>query len=216
MKKGCKYSICYVWFYGYILISDLRIWNLDMFACIWWLRECTGARKKHGHKGRRRIKSLSQLEPLNLDQRLAFSEHENGPPESTRQSLSTPSMGGSCFGVTSEIDMRAEELLQAVKINNPGSGLEEDNLLFDFFIEKLETGCACELEVLEVAVNWVNGAPREIWTRWEVKSRPVAYVRDMEENCKGWRNSNDELEEVAMETEAEVWRSLMEEILLDL
>lgn len=196
-------------------MCNRRIWSLGTLICVWWLWSCTGAREKHGHKGFR-IKSLSQLEPLNLDQRLAFSELDNGPFKSIRQPYSTPSPDKLFVEENEIINVKAEELLRAIKMNNPGIGLEEDNLLSDFFIEKLELGYACELEVLETAKDWVSGAPREIRTGWEDKSGRAAYVKDMDESCKGWKSSTEEHHEVAVELEVEVWRSLVEEILLDL
>ncbi|OWM87775.1 uncharacterized protein LOC116202591 [Punica granatum] len=173
-----------------------------------------GSRKKNGHKSQR-IKSLSQLEPLNLDGRLAFSELDHGPvAESTMQSYSSPSTAQ--YAEENETNVGVEELLKAIKINNPAIGLDVDNLLSDFCIEKLESGSVSTLEALEVVQDWVNGTPRDISSGWEVKSGRAAYVRDMEEKCGSWRDLKEEREEVAMEIEDEVWRSLMEEILLDL
>ncbi|PKI41424.1 hypothetical protein CRG98_038196 [Punica granatum] len=172
------------------------------------------SRKKNGHKSQR-IKSLSQLEPLNLDGRLAFSELDHGPvAESTMQSYSSPSTAQ--YAEENETNVGVEELLKAIKINNPAIGLDVDNLLSDFCIEKLESGSVSTLEALEVVQDWVNGTPRDISSGWEVKSGRAAYVRDMEEKCGSWRDLKEEREEVAMEIEDEVWRSLMEEILLDL
>ncbi|KAK4752183.1 hypothetical protein SAY87_020981 [Trapa incisa] len=176
-----------------------------------------GSRKRNGLMRGRRVKSLSRLEPLSLDKRLSSSELENGPLEPTGlESLSTPSTGN-CFGVISEVKTRSEELLRAVMINNPDIGPAEENLLYDFFIQKLESGCADELEALKAAEGWLTkGTPRGIRDGWEVQSGRVAYVRDMEENCKGWRTSGEEHMEVALEVDDEVWRGLIVEILHDL
>lgn len=157
------------------------------------------------------------MEPLNLDRRLAFSELNNGPIEPTPRAYSGRSLTE--YIGESEINLKSEELLGAVKKNNPGIGLGEANLLSDFSIEKLESSRACELEALQVAEDWVNGDPRDLWAgQWEMRSgRAAPYLRAMEEKCEeGWRNVDEELQEVAVELEGELWRALTEEILLDL
>jgi hypothetical protein len=67
---------------------------------------------------------------------------------------------------------------------------------------------------LRVAQEWIDGQPKEMFLGWEMVERRHVYVKHMEKSGK-WENVDQGKEEVALELEAEVFNSLVDEVLLD-
>jgi hypothetical protein len=95
--------------------------------------------------------------------------------------------------------------------------------LLDFFKEKIVenyaggsmVGSYKEFEQeLRVAQEWIDGQPKEMFLGWEMVERRHVYVKHMEKSGK-WENVDQGKEEVALELEAEVFNSLVDEVLLD-
>lgn len=120
-----------------------------------------------------------------------------------------------------ESEEKARELVQLVfKTTSPTNKLvymKSENLLFDFFRERImEVGLVVKVQevVLKLAEDWINGKQQEVLMGWEVKERRDGYVKDMEKGGR-WRNLDDEIHQLGSELEAELWNSLLNELLLD-
>ncbi|KAG6788382.1 hypothetical protein POTOM_004447 [Populus tomentosa] len=174
----------------------------------------------------RRFESLAQLDPLDLEKRIAMAELEDESLESPVQpcSVSIHSDNDSDFKETKEngTEKHAQELLEHVK-STISLASEADSLLLDFFKEKIVenyaggsmVGSYKEFEQeLRVAREWIDGQPKEMFLGWEMAERRHVYVKHMEKTGN-WENVDQGKEEVARELEAEVFNSLVDEVLLD-
>jgi hypothetical protein len=174
----------------------------------------------------RRFESLAQLDPLDLEKRIAMAELEDESLESPVQhcSVSIHSDNDNDFKETKEngTEKQAQELLKHVK-STISLASKVDSLLLDFFKEKIVenyaggsmVGSYKEFEQeLRVAQEWIDGQPKEMFLGWEMVERRHVYVKHMEKSGK-WENVDQGKEEVALELEAEVFNSLVDEVLLD-
>ena len=178
----------------------------------------------------RRFESLAQLDPVDLEKRIAMAELGDESLESPAQhcSMSIKSDNNDNFSEAKEengTEKHAQELLKHVKSTIASHSLSSklDSLLVDFFTEKIvennASGSVIGLykefeQELGGAQDWINGQPTEMFLRWEVVESRHAYLEDMEKNGK-WKNVDQEKEEFAMELEVEVFNSLVDEALLD-
>ncbi|KAF9685777.1 hypothetical protein SADUNF_Sadunf03G0089400 [Salix dunnii] len=178
----------------------------------------------------KRFESLAQLDPVDLKKRIAMADLEDECVESPMQhcSMSINSDKNDIFSETraeNGTEKDAQELLDHVKSTIASHGLSPklDSLLLRFFEEKIVennasgsmNGLYKEFEqVLEVAQDWMNGRPKEMFLGWEVMESRHLYLRDMEKNGK-WDNVDQEKDEVALKLEVEVFNSLIEEAVLD-
>ncbi|KAJ6933531.1 hypothetical protein NC651_008814 [Populus alba x Populus x berolinensis] len=178
----------------------------------------------------RRFESLAQLDPVDLEKRIAMAELGDESLESPGQhcSMSIKSGNNENFSEAKEengTEKHAQELLKHVKSTIASHSLSSklDSLLVDFFTEKIvENNASGSVIVLDkefehelgVAQDWINGQPPEMFLRWEVVESRHAYLEDMEKNGK-WKNVDQEKEEFALELEVEVFNSLVDEALLD-
>lgn len=131
-----------------------------------------------------------------------------------------------------ESEEKARELVELVfktTSNNPSKNtlfVESENLLFDFFRERImeeeeniaKAGAVAlnkvQEEVLRVAEDWINREQQaEVLMGWEVKADRDVYVKAMEKGGR-WRNLDEEVDGVGLELEAELWNSLLNELLL--
>ncbi|KAJ6943388.1 hypothetical protein NC652_008993 [Populus alba x Populus x berolinensis] len=178
----------------------------------------------------RRFESLAQLDPVDLEKRIAMAELGDESLESPVQhcSMSIKSGNNDNFSEAKEengTEKHAQELLKHVKSTIASHSLSSklDSLLVDFFTEKIVENNASggviglykEFEhELGGAQGWINGQPTEMFLGWEVVESRHAYLEDMEKNGK-WKNVDQEKEEFALELEVEVFNSLVDEALLD-
>ena len=178
----------------------------------------------------KRFESLAQLDPVDLEKRIATAELEDESVESPMQhcSMSINSDKNDIFSETREengTEKDAQHLVDHVKstIASPGLSPKLDSLLLCFFEEKIvENNASGSLiglykefeQELEVAQDWINGRPKEMFLGWEVVESRHVYLQDMEKNGR-WENVDQEKEEVALKLEVEVFNSLIEEALVD-
>ncbi|KAF5478339.1 hypothetical protein F2P56_004905 [Juglans regia] len=190
-----------------------------------------GTKQKLSHKMIRQFECLAQLEPVDLEKRIALSaglNHE-APHESLVQTCSMSTLENNTFD--NQTEKKAEELLDLINTRRSvnGAKFKADNLLSDFFWERIEENINAsaststrgivngfESELLKVAEDWLSGGnPLELLLGWEVEDGREVYVRDMEKGGK-WRILVEEKEESGLEVEFEVWISLLDELVLDL
>ncbi|MBA0709808.1 hypothetical protein Golax_024829 [Gossypium laxum] len=162
----------------------------------------------------RRFESLAQLEPVDLEKRIAMAELED--ESSLLRSVSVNNNG-----------MSEEKLLKLLKAKFPSQifKFRADNLLLDFFWETFMVEDKGErhdmgfedfgVKSLKVVEDWVNGNSQEFILGWELHEGRKAYLKDMERN-ENWRNFNEEKEDVGSALELELFSSLVDEVLTDL
>lgn len=167
----------------------------------------------------RRFESLAQLEPVDLEKRIALAELEDN-----NNSLESPvCVNNNGNNIMSDDDQYYEKLLQLLKSEIPSDSLKfmADNLLLDFFRERLmvdddKAGLELGLDLVKVAEDWVNGNPRELIRGWEVHEEGrQAYVKEMD-RIDNWGNLNEEQQDLESEVEVEVFSWLVDELLTDL
>ncbi|GKU95351.1 hypothetical protein SLEP1_g8722 [Rubroshorea leprosula] len=168
----------------------------------------------------RRFESLAQLEPVDLEKRLASSELEDEWPR--RRPISIDGDGKSISDESKKEKITdAGDLLKIFKYKTPSNKmkLKVESVLLDFFRERIVQGGTNgqgefdEKETLKMAEEWVKGQSRELILEWEVKEGRKVYLKDMERNGM-WRNLEEAREEVAAEMELEMLSSLVEELLI--
>lgn len=177
------------------------------------------------------FENLAQLAPVDLEKRIAFSELEDESLESPKEpcSVSVDNNGNISDEVKQEKDKEGNGkllMLLKAKIPSDSSKFKADNLLLDFFRERMVEDNNAEkhakmgleefvLDLLKVAEDWVNGNPQELLLGWEVQDGRKAYVKEMERN-ENWRNFYVEKEKVGSEVELEIFSLLVDELLTDL
>ncbi|KAG6688743.1 hypothetical protein I3842_11G139900 [Carya illinoinensis] len=190
-----------------------------------------GTKQKLSYKMIRKFECLAQLEPVDMEKRIALSaglNHE-APHESLVQTCPMSTLANNTSD--NQTEKNAEELLDLINTRSSvnGAKFKADNLLSDFFWERIEENINAsaststrgnvngfERELLKVAEDWLSGGnPLELLLGWEVEDGREVYVRDMEKGGK-WRISVREKEELGLEVEFEVWISLLDELVLDL
>lgn len=196
-------------------------------ACI----EEIGTKQKFMHKIRR-FECLAQLEPVDLEERIALCELNHESPQSPMQPCPLSTQDNNTFNKKEENQTeqltKAQELLDLIRTKSSPSGskFKVDSLLLDFIEEKIEennvnaittTRCDNEFqhEILKVTEDWLNGHPQELLLGWEVQDGREVYVKDMEKGGM-WSILVEEEKEVALEVEDEVWTTLLNDLLLDL
>ena len=203
-----------------LLLSDRNV------ILIW-----TGTKQKFMHKIRR-FECLAQLEPVDLEERIALCELNYESPQSPMQPCPLSTQDNNTFNKKEENQteqlIKAQELLDLIrkKCSPSGSKFQVDSLLLDFFEEKIEennvnasttTRCDNEFqhEILKVTEDWLSGHPQELLLGWEVQDGREVYVKDMEKGGM-WSILVEEETEAALEVEDEVWTTLLNDLLLDL
>lgn len=172
-----------------------------------------GTKKSLMHKIRR-FESLATLEPIDLEKRIALSESDHESVESILQPCSF-----SLQEEETEAERKAEALLLQMKLAAPSFSFKfkgVENLLLDFFRERLTEGNEYDHELLEVVNDWMDGEPRDLVKGWEVQKNRQAYIRDMEKGGMWSKYDDEEKQEVGLELEEDVFSSLLNELCLDL
>lgn len=156
--------------------------------------------------------------------RIAFAESETESPRYLSLP-STPDTFMADLEEKSQVELKAAMLLNQLKARTPLRGLKPkatDRLLLDFFCHRIiesrllvtaENG-ECD-ELMRVAEDWINGKSRRFLYEWEVQKNRQAYIEDMESEGK-WKKMDEEHGEVGLQLEAEVFTSLVNELLDDL
>ncbi|KAI6707515.1 hypothetical protein NL676_010477 [Syzygium grande] len=116
---------------------------------------------------------------------------------------------------------KATMMLNQVKASSSGLSMKTnvDKLLLDYFKSELATvGCNTisddpELVMVSTAKCWMNN---ELGAKcqWGINSKKDAYMKEMDRGEK-WRKSEEEKEEIAMDFEAKILGTLMDELLSD-
>ena len=90
----------------------------------------------------------------------------------------------------------------------------DDNLFLDFFIEATcEDNNVSDCELLDMAKDWMNGEPQEVLLGWEVQKNREVYIREMEKGGM-WGKLDEDRQEVALELEAEIFTSLVNDLIV--
>ncbi|KAJ4835653.1 hypothetical protein Tsubulata_021700 [Turnera subulata] len=183
-----------------------------------------GTKNKLMHKIRR-FENLTQLEPVDLEKRIAMAELDD-------ESLESPSMAthnGSENDLHEiEVDNASEKgveekllklFKETIPSNEYGLTFKADSLLLDLFRERNVVHNERIIVVedhkeIEMVQDWLKGHPQELFLGWEVKDKRHVYIKDMEKDGK-WRNLDEDKEEVALEIEFEIFTSLVNEFLVD-
>ncbi|KAK3005501.1 hypothetical protein RJ639_016060 [Escallonia herrerae] len=159
--------------------------------------EGTASKQKLIRKARR-FENLSQLQPVDLESRIAQSECDHKPVvDNARQT-----------------ERKAVELLKEMKATIPPASFTKynpDKLLLHFFGEGIAEGYT-EPELVSSAKDWINGHAQELLLEWEEQKNREAYM----EKGRKWEEVGEEKQEVASELEAEIFTCLVNELLLDL
>ncbi|KAK3027575.1 hypothetical protein RJ639_042344 [Escallonia herrerae] len=167
------------------------------FRC--WLSraEGTGSKQKLMRKSRR-FENLSQLQPVDLESRIAQSECDQKPVDDNAR----------------QTEQNAVELLEEMKATIPPASFTKynlDKLLLHFFGERIAEGYT-QPELFSSATDWINGHPQELLLEWEEQKNREAYM----EKGRKWEEVDEEKQEVGSELEAEIFTCLVNELLLDL
>lgn len=168
----------------------------------------------------RRFESVAELEPVDLEKRIALLELDDEP---LHQSPAQPSMSIHRNKEEMTTERQAQNLLKLIKAEVPSdsSKFNAGTLLLDFFKERImerhENPNADEFnqELLRVTEDWMSGHHRDFLLGWEVQNHRKAYIKDMEERGK-WRKLEEEKEEVAAEVENEILTYLLNEMFFEL
>ncbi|GAB4856938.1 hypothetical protein Ancab_014856 [Ancistrocladus abbreviatus] len=178
----------------------------------------------------RQFECLTQLEPVNLENRIAGLGHvDDESPKLSIESSLDPSHESILTSSEEEkeenddenqrgMEQEAEHMLQVAKAKVPSTThkFEVDNLLLDFFSENVPQMCdqKWKYSALRTAEDWLNGRYDELLLGWEVKDKRQAYIRDMERGGT-WRSTDAEKEEVTLELAAEILDYLVDEFLVE-
>lgn len=168
------------------------------------LSRVEGTTTKKLMKKIKRFECLTELEPLNLDKRIASSESESESPLNNSSE-------------TEEDKQTVEDMVQELKASMPSYSLKftTEKLLFDFFKERILNGDdELKNKLLESALEWINGKPIDVLLDWKVQENRMAYIRAIE-NRGEWKNTELEKQQVILELEVEIFGSLMNEVLVD-
>ncbi|BAT75943.1 hypothetical protein LR48_Vigan01g222700 [Vigna angularis] len=185
-----------------------------------------GRKHKHMHE-RCHLESVASPEPVILEKRFARLEagdetlkHSTKqrsrvvvPAARTRNNLRPAN--------NHDIEENARNLLNFVKGSNPQNTLilKAENLLFDYFKKSVgeckEIDLSKKLHLCKVAEDWINGRPQELYLDWEEQGRRSVYVREMD-RCEGWKNYDQEIQQLGGDLANEVLTILVNESVLDL
>ncbi|KAE8694609.1 Detected protein of unknown function [Hibiscus syriacus] len=136
-----------------------------------------------------RFQSLAQLQPVDLQKRIAMTELEEN-----------------------------DKLLKLLKTKIPSQIFKfmDDNLLLDFFRETLTVDDdKAEEELYMEFEDCINGDCEDVFVGWETQEGRKAYLKEMERK-ENWRNFKEEEEGVGSALELEVFSSLVDELLTEL
>lgn len=155
----------------------------------------------------RRIENLAQLE-VDLEQRMKAIMDSEAEAEASASLMHTANCHAEQVNKTEEKTSNKLVSLKAEK--------EVMDLCRETIIEKNSDESAVVREAVKAVEDWINGESHELLLGWEVEEGRKVYVKDMENEWGSCRELDCERQEVGLELEAEVWNSLLKELLLDL
>lgn len=171
----------------------------------------TGKKQKQRDQKTKRLEKGTELEPVDLKKRFTnisvIADHQDHFTLITKLK-------------EHQMEEKALEFLKLLKSTTKST----ENLLLDFFHQKLDEHEATSTnsdfdqpQLLEFAQDWVDGNAGELTVmgRWELPEERNFYIKDMEVAEK-WRSFGGDKEELVAEFEAEVWISLLDDLLIDL
>ncbi|KAK6783254.1 hypothetical protein RDI58_021051 [Solanum bulbocastanum] len=161
----------------------------------------------------KRFECLTELEPLNLDKRIASSESESESPLNNSSETEVDEEEED----KQRVERQALDMVQELKESMPSYSftLKTEKLLFDFFKERILIGDdEFKNKLLELAQDWINGKPIDVLLDWKVQENRMAYIRAIETRGE-WKNTEVEKQEVILEVEVDIFASLMNEVLVD-
>lgn len=162
----------------------------------------------------KRFECLTELEPLNLDKRIASSESESESPLNNSPETEVDEEEED----KQTVESRAIDLVQELKASMPSYSLKlkTEKFLFDFFKERILNGDnEFNNKMLELAQDWINGKPIDVLLDWKVQENRMAYIRAIESRGE-WKNTEVEKQEVILELEVDIFASLMNEVVVDI
>lgn len=173
----------------------------------------TGANQKHMQKSRRHINRVASLK------KISWTVLQEDEP--ILVSIVNTEKNGNLFRDRAEEN--AHDLLGHVKKSIPSLCLriEAENLLFDFFKQGIGDNSnvvnenSMKRHLCKVAQDWIRGKPREQDLSLQIGHGRQLYVMEMDK-CGNWRDSDEEIQSLAMELEVEFSTSLVNELVLDL
>ncbi|CAI9755406.1 unnamed protein product [Fraxinus pennsylvanica] len=183
--------------------------------------------KKKLMKKLQRFECQTLLEPVNLVNR--FTGQESDDAESIESSLQhfEEKIISNIEEEENQAEQKALELFHLIKSTMPSLHLKlsAETLLLDYFREKITNECLLSEkkrveksfygEIFDQARDWINGHPHELFLESGVQKKRQAYVKDMEKG-REWTTFDEQIKEVALDLEAEVYGCLINELLLDL
>ncbi|KAM1050447.1 hypothetical protein ACFX13_032911 [Malus domestica] len=153
----------------------------------------------------RRIENLAQQEPVDLEQRMKAIMDSEAEAEARASLMHTANCHAEQVNKTEE------------KTSNKLVSLKAEKVVMDLCRETIVEKKSDESAVMREAVeDWINGESQELLLGWEVEEGRKVYVKDMENEWGSCKELDCERQEVGLELEAEVWNSLLKELLLDL
>ncbi|TKY55354.1 hypothetical protein E2542_SST19769 [Spatholobus suberectus] len=189
-----------------------------------------GAKQKHMQK-RRYFESVAPLEPVVLENRFARLElgdepHDHSPKQCSPVLVPIKRTQNGNSNLRRDNNHNIEEniacdLLNFVKRSIPSNSLiiKAENLLFDYFKQSMgeskDIDHSKKLHLSKVAEDWIHGQPQEQYLGWEVQGGRCVYIREMDK-CGEWKNSDQEIQQLALELANEVFANLVNELVLDL
>ncbi|KAL2544006.1 hypothetical protein Fot_13239 [Forsythia ovata] len=186
--------------------------------------------KKKLMKKLERFEYLAQLKPVNLAKRFVGQDSDdNESVESTQHHYEETFISDieEEKEAENQDEQNALELLHLTKCTMPSLclKLKAETLLLDYFREKITNGCLHSEkksvvnsfydEIFDEARDWINGQPHELYLEWGVQKNRQAYLKDMEKG-REWTTLDEQKQKVALDLEAEIYGSLINELLLDL
>lgn len=175
----------------------------------------------------KRFECLTELEPLNLDKRIASSESESESPLNNSSETKVDQDEEEKEEEKQTVESIALDLVQDLKASMPSYSLKlkAENLLFDFFNERIlnahehskevTRGGEFKNKLLKLAKDWINGKPIDVLLDWKVQENRMAYIQAIESRGE-WKNSELEKQGVILELEVDIFASLMNELLVDI
>ncbi|PHU28351.1 hypothetical protein BC332_00444 [Capsicum chinense] len=171
----------------------------------------------------KRFECLTELEPLNLDKRIASSESESESPHNNSSETEVDENNKEKEDEKQTVESMALDMIQELKASMPSYSLKlkAEKLLFDFFNEKIlnayevTRGDEFKNKVLGLGEDWINGKPIDVLLDWKVQENRMAYIRAIESRGE-WKNTEVDQQEVILELEVDIFATLMNELLLDI
>lgn len=155
----------------------------------------------------RRIENLAQLE-VDLEQRMKAIMDSEAEAEAPASLMHTANWHAEQVNKTEEKTSDKRASLKAEKVVM--------DLCRETIVEKNSDESGVMREAVKAVEDWINGESQELQLGWEVEEGRKVYVKDMENEWGSCRELDCERQEVGLELEAEVWNSLLKELLLDL